>query len=370
MGGVTTHRRTTVETPTGIRVHLEPAAEAIAFLGADLPLQRIAVTEVTLRPGELLVEVELATVCERDLRIALGVRSAPGAQVLGHAQVGRVVACGPGSPAATVDGVPLSIGDRIVWAVTVDCGACEMCRGGDAGSCLDQRRYGHERVRRGWELSGGLATHVHLVARTAIVRARDWIPAEVFAPVACASASAAATLDAAARVRTLAGETVLVSGCDAIGLTAIAMAASRGAHVVAVDAEPQRRALATSFGAESTHRPGRAPSGYRIALEFAGTPESVADAVAGAGMAAVVVLAEGADGASGTVPAAALIERALTVRGVGGYRPEHLLEAVRFLERADHGLFSGLIGRTVPFADAVSALTAPVTRGELLAVRP
>ena len=370
MGGVTTHRRTTVETPAGLRVLLEPAAEAIAFLGADLPLQRIAVTEVTLRPGELLVEVELATVCEKDLRTALGERPASAAQVLGHEQVGRIVACGPGSPAITVDGVPLTIGDRIVWAVTVDCGACEMCREGIPEACLDQRRYGHERVRRGWELSGGLATHVHLVARTAVVRARDWIPAEVFAPAACATATAAAAVDAAERVRPLAGESVLVSGCDAVGLTAIAMAVARGARVAAVDPDPSRRALAPAFGAESSHRPGRAPGGYRVALEFGGAPESVTEAVAGAGPGAVLVLAEGAEGASGTLPAPALIERGLTVQSVHGYRPEHLLDAVRFLERADHGLFAGLIGRTVPFADAVTALTSPVARGALLAVRP
>ena len=370
MGGVTTHRRTTMETATGVRVVLEPAAEAIAFLGADLPLQRIAVTEVTLRPGELLVEVELATVCERDLRTALGERPASAAQVLGHEQVGRIVACGPGSPATTVDGVPLSLGDRIVWAATVDCGACEMCRDGIPEACLDQRRYGHERVRRGWELSGGLATHVHLVAGTAVVRARDWIPAEVFAPAACATAIAAAALDAAEQVRPLSGETVLVSGCDAVGLTAVAMAAARGARVMAVDPDPHRRTPAPAFGAESTHRPGRAPAGYRVALEFGGSPEAVTDAVAGAGPGAVLVLAESAEGASGAVPAATLVERGLTVRGVRGYRPEHLLDAVRFLERADHGLFSGLIGRTVPFSDAVAALTSPVARGALIAVRP
>lgn len=370
MGGVTTHRRTTVETPTGTRVLLEPAAEAIAFLGADLPLQRIAVTEVTLRTGELLVEVELATVCERDLRTARGERPATGAQVLGHEQVGRIVSCGPGSPATTVDGVPLSVGDRIVWAMTVDCGLCDVCRNGGDGACLDQRRYGHERVRRGWELSGGLATHVHLVARTAVVRARDWIPAEVVAPAACATATAAAALDAAERARPLAGEDVLVSGCDAAGLTAVAMASARGSRVIAVDADAQRRALALAFGAASTRPPGRPPRPTRVALEFTGSPEAVTEVVAGAAPGAILVLVDGPERAAGVVTAASVIELGLTVRGVHGYRPEHLLTAVRFLERADHGLFAGLIADTVPFAETVTALTSPVARSGLVAVRP
>jgi len=366
-----THRRTTIETPTGNRVVLEPAAEAYAFLGSDVPLQRIAVTEVTLREGELLVEVELATVCDGDVRTARGDRVVPVPQVLGHEQVGRVVALGPGAPAATYDGLPLSVGDRIVWGVAVECGECAHCRDGATAECLRPQRYGHERVRRGWELSGGVATHVHLLPGTVIARARDWIPAAVVAPASCATATVTAAIEAAERIRPLAGETVLVSGCGMLGLTAVAMSSQKGARVVAVDRDPQRRALALDFGAASAHLPGRAPDGFRIALELSGAADAVADVIAGAGVGGVIVLAGSAfDAPPMSVPAESIVHRRLTIRGVHDYRPEHLLDAVRFLERVDHDLFGQLVGETVPFADAAAALTRPAARGARIAVRP
>ncbi len=358
------------ETAAGVRVALAPAAEAWAFVGADLPVQCIAVTEVTLREGELLVEVELTTVSDGDLRTAFGHR-AQLPHVLGHEQVGRIVAQGPGAPGATYDGLPLTVGDRIVWGATVDCGECALCLEGLPQKCERPQRYGHERVRRGWELSGGLATHVHLLARTTIVRARDWIPAAVLAPASGATATAAAVIDAAEGIRPLAGETVLVSGCSVVGLTAIAMANERGARVVAVDPEPGRRDLARTFGATAAHPPGRAPGGFRVGLELSGETDAVGSVVASAGTGGVVIVTGGAaDAPPVPVSADSLAERLVTIRGVDGYRPEHLLDAVRFLERADHDLLAGLVGATVAFADAPRALDAPAAGATRIAVRP
>jgi putative phosphonate catabolism associated alcohol dehydrogenase len=364
-------RRTTLPTPTGVRVTLDPAAEAYAFVGPGQPLERIAVTEVTLREGEVLVEVELATVCGSDLHTALGHRAVPTPQVLGHEQVGRVVALGSGDPAVTLDGIPLSVGDRIVWGVAIDCGDCAMCARGLPNKCERLQKYGHERVRRGWELSGGIATHVHLLARTWIVRARDWIPAAVLAPASCATATVAAVVEAAEQIRPLAGETVLVSGCGMLGLTAVAMATERGAHVVAIDGDPRRRTLAREFGAVSAHSPGHAPTGHGVALELSGASSAVADVIAGAGVGGVVVLAGSVfDAPPVAVEAESVVRRLLTIRGVHNYRPEHLQDAVRFLERADHDLFARLVGETVPFAEAPRALTTAAVIGVRTAVRP
>ncbi len=362
--------RSTTQTAAGVRVVLEPAAEAYAFLGADEPLQRIAVTEVTLREGELLVEVELATVCGSDLHTVRGDRAVAVPQVLGHEQVGRIVARGPGAPVATLDGMALAVGDRIVWGVAVDCGDCAMCERGMPNKCLHLQKYGHERLRRGWELSGGIATHVHLLARTPIARARDWIPAAVLAPASCATATVVAAVETAAAIRPLEGETVLVSGCGMLGLTAIAMSREKGARVVAVDGDPQRRALALEFGAADVHAPGRALDGYGIALELSGANAAVAAVIEGAATGGVVVLA-GSVFTAPAVPVSAetIVRRLLTIRGVHNYRPEHLLEAVRFLERADHDLFASLVGEIVAFDEAPRALTTPATAGARIGVR-
>ncbi|MBX3094894.1 MAG: alcohol dehydrogenase catalytic domain-containing protein, partial [Cryobacterium sp.] len=290
----------------GIELRLEPPAEALVFMGADRPLERIAVTEVLLREGEALVAVELATVCGSDVHTAVGHRRAPAPLVLGHEQVGRIVAFGPGARARAIDGSALSVGDRVVWGVALDCGKCRLCRRGHRNKCERIAKFGHERLRRGWELSGGLATHVHLPARTSIVRVGDDLPAAVLAPASCATATVAAALDAAETLRPLADEIVVVSGCGMLGLTAIAMASRACARVIGVDPDPTRRALAGRFGARAVAEPGVAAirtavdrvarrnervDGFGVALELSGANDAITDILAAAGIGATIVLA-------------------------------------------------------------------------------
>lgn len=352
-------------------VRLDPAAEAFVFVGAEHALERIAVTEVALHEGEALVAVELATVCGSDLHTVLGHRKVAVPQVLGHEQVGRVVALGPGSPAAALDGTPVAVGDRVVWGVAVACGTCELCMRGLPNKCLHLRKYGHEQVRRGWELGGGIATHVHLLARTPIVRAPEHLPAEVLAPASCATATVAAVLEAAETVRPVAGETVLVSGCGMLGLTAIAMAREAGARVVAADVDASRRALALEFGASRVWAPGDAHVPFTVALELSGAGDAIASIFERAEVGATIVLAGSVFEAPPiAVSAESIVRRLLTIRGVHNYRPEHLLQAVGFLERADAVLFGRLVGEVVGFAQAERALSERPSNGVRVGIRP
>lgn len=334
--------RSPVSTPVrgapapGVRVGLSPAAEAWAFVGADLPLQRIAVTEVTLREGELLVEIELALVCAADRRAVTGNRP----QMLGHEQVGRIVALGTGPAPTTVDRVPLAIGDRIVWSAEAPCGDCAACSIGRADGCQRPRRYGHEPARRGWELSGGLSTHTHLLAHTPVVRARDWVPATVVAPAACATSAVVAAFAAVDRAPAAVRRTLIVHGCGLRGLTAVAMGSERGAHVIAIDADPGRRADALALGADAAVFPEELLAADGILLDFRGDG---------------TIITRGRDAVAEHVPRP---------------RPPHLREAVRFLERADHALFDRLVGETLSFDEAPRALADPPARGVRFAVRP
>ncbi len=358
--------------------------------GPDRALERIAVTELVLREGEALVAVELATVCGSDLHTAAGHRKVAVPQVLGHEQVGRIVALGPGLPPVALDGVPLAVGDRVIWATPVSCGSCRMCLRGIPNKCEHLVKYGHEQMRRGWELGGGIATHVHLLARTAIIRVREDLLAEVLAPASCATATVAAVLAAAEAIRPLDGEIVVVSGCGMLGLTAIAMASEAGAQVVGVDPVAARRALAWDFGADAVAEPdagsvreaiaiagrtGRAQTagakGFGVGLELAGSNDSISLLFDTADIGATIVLA----GSVFTAPpipvsAEAVVRRLLTIRGVHNYRPDDLVRAVAFLGRANHQAFASLVGEVVPFAEAERALTAPATIGTRVGVRP
>lgn len=230
-------------------VIVRPVPIAMVWQGTGAPHAAIAVPGVSLGPGDVLVAVEFATVCPVDAATVRGHATANVPLVLGHEQVGRVAAIGDG--AETADGARLIVGMRVVWSRRIGCGACDACRAGSPSGCATAREYGSDRLRRGWELSGGFATHVLVRAGTAIITVPEIVPAAVLAPVPCATALAVAAVEMVAEATEVDGESIVVVGAGLVGLTIAAMLADEGARVVIVDADPVRRSRAREFGAAS-----------------------------------------------------------------------------------------------------------------------
>ena len=385
-----------------VELRLDPAPTAMVWTDPGRPHDAVAVPSVRLAPGDLLVEVELATICGSDVHTTRGDRGAPTPLVLGHEQVGRVVAVG--ERAVAVDGTPVAVGQRVVWSLTVSCGVCATCGRGLPQKCERVRKYGHERLETGWELSGGFATHVHVRAGTAVVPVADDLDAALLAPVSCGTATAVAALDAASAIVPLGGGVdagagagagaaavapvvVLVLGAGLIGLTVAALATDAGARVVVVDPDPARRALAARFGAVATADPGAAPGAAEsvdralevaggaplVAVEASGAPSAVASALTRLGVGGVAVLV----GSVFPAPAFALdaesvVRRLVTVRGVHNYAPRHLVEAARFVERR-HGAWplAELVGDEVALADLDAGIERAASAGAVrVGVRP
>ncbi|WP_347976765.1 alcohol dehydrogenase catalytic domain-containing protein [Microbacterium sp. ProA8] len=348
-------------------VRLTPPATAMVWLGPGRPHEAIAVPGVRLADGDVLVELELATVCGSDVHTVSGHRKAPTPLVLGHEYVGRVVAVLDEVRGA--DGVAIGVGDRVVWSIMASCDRCDRCRRGLPQKCRELRKYGHERLVARWELSGGFATHVHLRAGTTIVRVGESIPAAVLAPAACATATAWAAVDRAGDIVDVDGATMLVTGAGLIGLTATAIASRAGARVIVADPDPARRTLARSFGAAAMIDPaeagalGRALRRLRareldIAIEASGAAAAVSSALDEIGVGGVVVLV----GSVSPSPAYALdpertVRNLTTVRGVHNYDPADLAGAVAFLEEHAHRYpFAQLVGRPHPLSELDDAL--------------
>lgn len=367
-------------------LRLDGTPEALVFRGAA-GFELVAIPGVELSPGDLLVRIELATVCGSDRHTANGLREEATPLVLGHEQVGRIVALGPGAPPIGADGAQLAVGDRVVWGVAVACGSCPRCRRGLPQKCLGLRKYGHARIQRGWELSGGFATHVHVVAGSDVVRVPEDIPAEVLAPASCATATVVAAIEAAGQP--IDGELVAVSGCGMLGLTAIAMACAAGATVVGIDPDPRRRRQAVDFGAAVACEPGTpalreaiaraarsrrrvaGATGFTAAFEMSGANDAVSALLDAAAVGASIVLV------GHVFPSPPLlidpelvVRRLLTLTGVHNYRGEHLVRAVEFLRTADHEAFGSLVDDTVPLADAAAAIARPPSRGARIGIRP
>jgi putative phosphonate catabolism associated alcohol dehydrogenase len=301
--------------------------------GVGLP-STVAATPIpaALTPGEVLVEIDFATVCGSDVHTANGRRPSPAPGVLGHEQVGRVVALGPGVVPATTSGAPLAVGMRVVWSVTSSCGHCDRCRADLPQKCLHLRKYGHEPLTDEWLLSGGFATHCLLRPGTDIVPVPDDLPDEVASPASCATATVMAVLRAAGRP--LAGARVLVSGAGMLGLTAVAVASSAGADVTAVDPDPDRREQALAFGADRVTEPGAPVGPVDVAVELSGAASAVSACLDALDIGGTLVLAGSVSpGPSVPLDPERIVRRLQTVVGVHNYRPIDLEDAVAFLVR-------------------------------------
>lgn len=356
------------------RVVAVPEATAMLFMRTGKPHEPVAVPQVRLAPGEVLVETEFATVCGSDVHTVLGHRSEATPLVLGHEAVGRVVALGSEAPVG-IGGVPVQLGDRVVWSVVVHCGSCDRCQRGLPQKCRHLRKYGHERIEQGWELTGGYATHVHLRAGTAILSVKEDLPAAVLAPAGCGIATAWAALAAAERTVSFEGATALITGGGLIGLAAAAMANERGAHVVLSDPEPGRRALAERFGVAAVidpvmGEPAAVDARYGsvdVVIEASGSPRAIHTGIESAGVGAAIVLV-GSVFPSDPISLAPerVVRRQLSISGVHNYAPEHLAGAVEFLERNwQRYPFEGLVGETYALGELDAALVRAARRREV-----
>ncbi|MCL2803634.1 MAG: alcohol dehydrogenase catalytic domain-containing protein, partial [Micrococcales bacterium] len=310
--------------------------------------------------GEVLVEILAATICGSDLHTLSGRRPQVTPAVLGHEQVGRVLAAGPG--AVKVDGTAIEPGERIVWSVTGACGRCDRCVGGLSQKCRRLSKFGHESWPVG--VGGGFATHALIRAGTAVVAVPATLPDAVAAPAACAFATAAACVESLeAASCTVVGEKVLVSGAGMLGLGVTAMLSDLGALVTTVDPDRRRRQMAAELGADLVASPERLPGlgvgwrlprpansmaegDYRATVELAGSAKSVAACLAGLAVGGVCVLAGSvAPGAGLLVDPQDLVRGLVTVKGVHNYGPWALQRAVDFLAGSGADLpFAELLG--------------------------
>lgn len=348
------------------------------FDGPGKPFRFECVGRPKLAPGEALVRVSMCTVCGSDLHTFSGRRTQPTPSVLGHEPVGVVEeVCGE---LRDVGGDVVRVGDRVVWAVAVSCGRCFFCTHDLPQKCESLRKYGHEPATADRGPLGGLSTHCHLLAGTAVVKVPAGLPDAVAAPAGCATATVMAAWRAVG-VSPPSPAVVAVVGLGMLGLTACAVAASAGHTVLACDVSDARLSQAERFGATHSATPdelvGRAKAltagrGADVVLELSGSADAARLSLAAARVGGAVVWV-GAVSPAGTVAVEpeAVVRRCLTIRGVHNYAPRDLAAAVEFLA-ANHARFpfAGLVSDSFPLAEANAAFQfAEAERPVRVAVR-
>ncbi|MEO3785154.1 alcohol dehydrogenase catalytic domain-containing protein [Actinocorallia sp. B10E7] len=337
-------------------IRLDPPATAMLWPGVGLAHRALRVPEVALGSGELLVEVELATVCGSDLHTVSGRRPGPAPMVLGHETVGRVAHLGPGPAPVDVRGRSVAPGDRVAVGIYAACGHCPACRRGLPQKCAHLFKYGHA---PGESLHGGYASHLHVRAGTPLAVVPEDLPAGVAAAIGCAAATAVAAVAAGTTgLGDLTGRRATVCGAGLLGLLATAMLAERGASVTVIDPDASRRAAAPAMGAAAALDATAEPPEAEVYLELSGAAAAARAAPRRTAVGGVVVLAGTVSpGAPLDWEAQDVVRRLLTVRGVHNYTPAHLAEAAAWsAEATARRPLADLFGVAHPLADLDQAL--------------
>jgi alcohol dehydrogenase len=196
------------------------------------------VPEPVCPPDGVVIEVRATGLCRSDWHGWAG--HDPGIalpHVPGHEFAGVVTQTGP-------DVSRVRPGDRVTVPFVCACGRCSTCRAGAEQVCENQYQPGFT----GW---GSFAERVAVPRADLNVVA---LPAEMSFDTAAALGCRFATAYRAVSVhgRVGARDKVAVFGCGGVGLSAVMIAAARGADVIAVDVSASALAIAAELGAGAT----------------------------------------------------------------------------------------------------------------------
>ncbi|PRY68375.1 aryl-alcohol dehydrogenase [Glaciihabitans tibetensis] len=354
-------------------------AAVITEHGADFVLTPVEVPDPG--PFDVRVRIRAVGICHTDIAVAGGHRAVPTPIVLGHEGAGIVEAVG-----AAVTSV--AVGHRVALSFA-SCGACAACDSGHPALCASslalnfgaQPQPGTPALRSpdGSALYGSFfgqssfATHA-LVRADAVARIPDDFPFELAAPLGCSVQTGAGAVWRNTDIRP--GDTIVVNGVGAVGLSAVMAAVVSGAeHIIAVDITESRLEVARGVGATRVVD-GRtedlrdvvrrlAPAGADAVIDTTGAPsviERSLEALRLGGTLAMIASGRGDD----SVPLSRLVGKRVVGVLEGDSVPSHSIPQLIALHRSGRFPLEKLV-TTYPF-DAISTAIADMKTGK--AVKP
>jgi threonine dehydrogenase-like Zn-dependent dehydrogenase len=326
------------------------ATEAYTTELREFPLPRVG-------PDDGLLRVEAAAICGTDWEIygretrGRGL----GPLILGHENVGRVVAVG--ERAAERWGV--TTGDRVAVEEFLPCGTCRLCRGGDYRLCAatDSRgegpflRYGSTPVDVEPALYGGFGEHLYLHPRSILYPVGEDVEPELaalFVPIA--NGIRWVLQEGGLRL----GQSLVVQGPGQHGLGCVVAAREAGAgQIIVVGTAKDRHRLDTAVALGADHALTASGedvvahvfeltggAGADMVVDLApGAGETVENAIAMCGKRGTVVLAASkhAKSVSG-FPHDTVVRKELRVLGVRGHDHRSVVPAIEILRSGRHPL--------------------------------
>jgi glutathione-independent formaldehyde dehydrogenase len=220
--------------------------KALVYRGPrDVKIQKVPDSKIE-RPTDVLVKITTTNICGSDLHMYEGRTSVEKGKVLGHENLGEVVAIGKG-----VDQV--KVGDMVCLPFNIACGFCKNCERGLTGFCLTTNpgnagaAYGYAEMG---PYDGGQAEFLRVpygdfnclrLPEDAKEKEADYVMLSDIFPTGWHATELAGLKP---------GESVVIYGCGPVGLMAAHSAMIKGASkVMVVDRHPDRLRLAADIGA-------------------------------------------------------------------------------------------------------------------------
>jgi threonine dehydrogenase-like Zn-dependent dehydrogenase len=321
-------------------------------LAAVMPAPRVPVEirefpEPSLPAGGALLRTALSEVCGTDVHLWHGrLSGVPYPIIPGHVTTGTLDTV-RGSITA-VDGAPLKEGDRVAFFdVHRTCGRCLACTVHRTPTrCPSRRVYGiTDSATEG--LFGGWAQKVYLEPGVIVAKLPESVTFDAYIGGGCGLLTAVHILE---RAQLRLGDTVLVQGAGAVGLSTAALARRSGAgRIIVIGAPEGRLELARAMGADAVidldrttmdERVGRVleltgGAGADVVVEAAGSARAIEEGVRHArNGGAYVIAGHYTNVGDSTINAHEHINRKhLDIRGCWGSEVGHFLRALRALER-------------------------------------
>jgi threonine dehydrogenase-like Zn-dependent dehydrogenase len=244
-----------------------------------------------LPTGAALLRTARSEVCGTDVHLWHGrLSGVPYPIIPGHVSTGTLDSVR--GPLNVLDGSTLREGDRVAFFdVHRTCGRCRACTTHRTPTrCASRRVYGiTDPASEG--LLGGWSQYIYLEPGVGVARLPDEVGVDDYIGGGCGLLTAVHVIERAAMK---AGDTVVVQGTGAVGLSVIALARLAGAAAVFAIGDPEPRlALAREMGADLTFSIARTSppdrldairaktcgEGADIVIEAAGSARAVEEGV-------------------------------------------------------------------------------------------
>jgi threonine dehydrogenase-like Zn-dependent dehydrogenase len=287
-------------------------------------------------PGEALVRVRVAGICNTDLELVRGYY--PYSGILGHEFVGTVEA-----------GPPEWVGRRVVGEINAVCGVCESCAAGRPTHCLRRTVLGIV------DRDGAFAEYLTLPVEN-LHEVPDGMPDDV----AVFTEPLAAALEIQEQVDVEPGMRVLVAGEGKLGQLIVRTLLLTGCDLTVVGRHPEKLAPLAALGAATLLEEEAELAGFDLAVECTGSAAGFALVRRALRPRGTLVLKSTYAGEL-TLDASALVVDEIRVVGsrCGPFAPALELLAARRVAVRD------LIAARFPLSQALAAFDRAAARGTL-----